>query len=350
MGQSRWSPCGSGSGSKFAASQAEADGEDNLKSPKVTYRTWQTSQLKAGDYIFLYPANLRTRAIALADESDTIHRKVRGYFDAEFSGEIVADLNSELRHVAGTADWKRVNMSIVHTAELPEQVAVLGHETTHVYIDMLSNGRLRSDFQSARWWHEGLATHVEYYFFRPPGDLARIQRVAAAAHRLKASEFELLVDDSAWRVKHDPDLVYSLGEVFFEALTHEHGPDAPGKLLRALARTDAPERLSGLDLWRDTFQACGWDLSTSVAGYYRRLQELSETEYKQFVDSLPRLRGRVLTSKDQVTISIIPSGELPEGAELRCRVRRFADDSDMTIEELWESAAHQFSIGRAFDW
>jgi hypothetical protein len=277
---------------------------------QVSYRTWQNSQLSTGDYVFLYPSNLRSRATALADQANEVHRKVREFFGAEPAGEIVADLNSNLRHVSGTADWKRINMSIVETDQLPEQIAVLGHETTHVYIDVLSDTHLRKVFQNARWWHEGLASYVEFHFFRPAESIARIQRVAAAAHRKKASEFELLVDDSDWRVKHDPDLAYSLGETFFEALIAEHGPDAPAKVLRAIARPDAPEQLSGLDLWRDAFQACGWDLSTSVSGYYRRLQDFAESEHKEFVNSLPKLRGRVLTDADSVKISVISTGEV----------------------------------------
>jgi len=329
-----------------AAQRSTGEDEEEGEAGTVSYRSWQTSQMQAGAYVFLYPSNLKSRAVALATEAGAVQEKVRGFFNAEPVGEIVADLNSELRHVAGTADWKRINMSIVETSELPEQMAVLGHETTHVYIDSLSDSRLRRAFQYSRWWHEGLATHVEYRLFREQGKIAGIQRVAAAVHRWKASEFESLVDDSAWRVKHDPDLAYSLGEIFFEALVAEHGVDAPGKILRALGRSDAPKDLGGLDLWRDTFQACGWDLSTTVAGYYRRLQELAETEHKQFVNSLPRLRGRVLTERQRVTITIIPSGEVPEGAQLRCRVRRFVDDSDYSFHYLPETGDNQFSIGR----
>jgi hypothetical protein len=331
----------------FAYSQAQKDGEIG-EEPRVTYRSWQTSQLRSGGYVFLYPSNLRSRATALAEEAGEVHRKVYKYLGAEPVGEIVADLNSELRHVAGTAEWKRINMSIAETEELSEQIAILGHETTHVYINSLSNGRLSRAFHHARWWHEGLASFVEFQLFRPPGEVAQIQRTAAAAHRKKASDFELLVDDSAWRIKHDPDLAYSLGEVFFEGFVEEHGPTAPAQILRAMDRPDAPEGIAGLDLWRDAFQACGWDLSTSVAGYYRRLHELSETTHKEFVDSLPKLRGRVLTEKSDVTIQVVLTGDLPAEAELRCRVRRSAADSDAEMFYIWESEGRRFDIRRGW--
>jgi hypothetical protein len=329
----------------FASSQSKDDDYGESDTPE--FRTWETSQLSAGGYVFLYPSNLRSRAVALANASGEVHRKVRETLGAETLGEIVTDLNSDLRHVAGTTEWKRINMSIEETEELSEQIAVLGHETGHAYIDALSNGRLAKVFRYARWWHEGLASYLEYRLFREPDDLGQIERVAAAAHRKKASAFELLVDGSAWRVKHDADLAYALGEVFFQAFVEEHGTDAPAKILRALARPDAPENLAGLDLWRDAFQACGWDLSTTVAGYYRRLQQLSEKDYKEFVDALPRLRGRVLTEKDDVVVTVVPSGDLPEDAELRCRIRRFADDPDDEMLFPWAKPDGSFRVSRA---
>jgi hypothetical protein len=336
-----------GLAARLAADREEEEGSDP-SGARVVYRDWQTSQLRAGGYVFLYPSNLRDRATALAEKAGSIQESVRTFLGAEPAGEIVTDLDSHLRHVSGTAEWKRINMSIIETEELSEQTAVLGHETTHVYIDFLAEGRIAPVFSSCRWWHEGLASYVEFRLFRPPGDQARIQRVAAAAHRRKASEFELLVNDAAWREKHDPDLVYALGEVFCEALVATQGDDAPGKILRAFARKDAPEGLTGLDLWRDTFQACGWDLSTTIARYYQRLQELADGSEKTFVDSLPRIRGRVLVEKQEVAITAIPAGTLPEGAELCGRVRRYASDGDEGTRYLSEDELGKFTVDRGW--
>lgn len=329
------------------ASMSESE-EDEGDEPAAVYREWQTSRLHAGGYIFLYPSNLRERAAALGERASEVHEKVRAFFAAEPVGEIVADLDSSLRHVAATAEWKRVNMSITHTRKLPEQLAVLGHETTHVYIDAISDLRLKRAWAAARWWHEGLASYVEFRFFREPGEVAQLRRVAAGAHARKASEFELLVDDDAWRAKHDPDLAYSLGEVFFESLIAEHGDEAPGKILRALARKDAPEDVEGLDLWRDAFQACGWDMSRTISSYYERLQALATGEHREFVESLPKLRGRVLAEEDELKITVIVTGELPEGAELRCRVRRFATDGDSDYFWLDEEKPREFSAERSW--
>ena len=63
-----------------------------------------------------------------------------------------------------------------------ENDAVLGHETAHVYLDQLSDYRLAASFDSTRWFHEGLASYVEYRFFRTPEALAKFRRSAAVTH------------------------------------------------------------------------------------------------------------------------------------------------------------------------
>jgi hypothetical protein len=331
-----------GLGGWLASRKEETPGETT----RVEYREWQTSRLGAGGYVFLYPSNLRERVVALADQAGDVQEKVRAFFGAEPIGEIVADLDSYMRHVAGTAEWKRVNMNITATRSLPEQIAVLGHETAHVYIDAVSDGRLKKHGSSARWWHEGLASYVEFRLFRPAGDLAKIHRVAAAAHRRKASDFELLVDDEAWRAKHDSDLAYSLGEVFFEALVAEHGDEAPGKILRAIRRPDAPEDATGLDLWRDAFQACGWDMSRTISGYFERLESYVTGDHRSFVESLPKLSGRVLVTGEVVSIEVIVDGDLPPQATLRCRVRRLATDGDDRYVRLKPTGDRTFATDR----
>jgi hypothetical protein len=326
---------------------AYQSGAEPGETARVEYREWQTSRLAAGGYVFLFPANLRERAVALADEAGGVQEKVRAFFGAERMGDIVADLDSQMRHVDGTAEWKRVNMNISRTRALPEQIAVLGHETAHVYIDAVSDGRLKKHSSSARWWHEGLASYVEFSLFRPAGERAKVHRVAAAAHRRKASDFELLVDDDAWRAKHDSDLVYSLGEVFFEALVAEHGSEAPGQILRAIRRPDAPEDATGLDLWRDAFQACGWDMSRSISAYFERLESFASGEHRVFVESLPKLTGRVLVTGDTVSIEVIVDGDLPPQALLRCRVRRLASDEDDRYVRLRPTGPRTFVTERS---
>ena len=302
---------------------------DDEKTPRVEFREWEISRAHAGGYTFLYPGNFSERALALARRSGDIHAKVRKFFDAEAPGEIVADLSSPLRHgLGGTANWKRVNLNLAHGDSADELDAILGHETTHVYIDVLSESRMAEKFNSTRWFHEGLASYVEHRFFRPPDAVKKLRRLAAAAHKRKSAEWDDLVDNTEWGRRRDSNLAYPLGEVFVHVLVQEHGDTAPARLLRAAGRKNLPEILAGVTLWRDLFQHCGWDLATTVDGYYAFLRALAEGEFREFVESLPRVSGRVSNDDGEITIEPIVRGELPAGCRVVCQLRRQSGDAE----------------------
>lgn len=299
------------------------------EAPRVEFPSWEVSRAHAGGYTFLYPGNFADRALALARRAEGIHAQVRSFLGTEPPGEIIADLHSPLRHgLGGTANWKRVNMNLTISPDSDELDAILGHETTHVYIDALSNSRMSEKFNSTRWFHEGLASYVEHRFFRPPDALHKLRRLAAAAHRRKAAEWDDLVDNSAWSLRHDANLAYPLGELFVDVLVRQHGDTAPAQLLRAAGRKDLAENLHGLTLWRDLFQHCGWDLATTLDAYYTALRASADGPYRDFVESLPRLAGRIQTDGSRITIEPIIRGELPPGCRLVCQLRRQPDDTE----------------------
>jgi hypothetical protein len=216
-----------------------------------------------------------------------------------------------------------------------------------VYIDAVSNARLKKVPDSSRFFHEGLATHVEYQLFRPPDAIFAQHLAAAAAYQRKSAEFEKLIDDSEWRIEHDPNLAYPLGQIFIEALIEVYGENAPAMVLRALAREEAPEKLSGLDLWRDALQAEGWDLSRVTTAYYRRLRDLADREMKDKLEALPRLQGRVIPGMDVVKIQAIYEGTLPSGGRLVCRVRKTPADADYEFLDLYELRPGEFPVSRS---
>ena len=237
-------------------------------------------------------------------------------------------LNAQLHGLGGTANWKRVNLNLAHGDSADELDAILGHETTHVYIDVLSESRMAEKFNSTRWFHEGLASYVEHRFFRPPDAVKKLRRLAAAAHKRKSAEWDDLVDNTEWSRRRDSNLAYPLGEVFVHVLVQEHGDTAPARLLRAAGRKNLPENLAGVTLWRDLFQHCGWDLATTVDGYYAFLRALAEGEFREFVESLPRVSGRVSNDDGEITIEPIVRGELPAGCRVVCQLRRQSGDSE----------------------
>jgi len=261
-------------------------------------------------YEFLFRESQRKQAQKLIAEADSIHDQVTGFLGAAPMPErIVVDLGSPvLEHFAGLTNWTKIRMPLTTTRV--GLAAVLGHETTHVYIDQLSDGVLARKPNSARFFHEGLATYVEQKFFCTPEERAAMRRAAAAAQVRGKVSFELLADDAALEKKRDGLLVYPLGEVFCEALVTSYGNGAPGKLLRAIGRSGAPAGLKGTALWRDAMQACGFNLERVLAEDEASLDR-AEKEEAGFLATLPRLTGRVEVVGGEIVIHAQYQGKAP---------------------------------------
>ena len=200
---------------------------------------------------------------------------------------------------------------------------------SHVYMDHESQSRLGEDFNSTRFFHEGLATYVEYRFFQSSNKLATLRRVAAMQRARQEVKFETLLDDSALSRKQDPDLVYPLGEVFLTALVRRYGEAAPGNAVRAVGRPNAPKDLKGFALWQDTLQACGYNLRDVVEAFFAELDR-AVAEHRAFIDSLPRVRGGVQVEGKRIAVRATYAGQSP--GTLVCRFRSRADDPERFYE------------------
>lgn len=300
--------------------------------PPVKYESWATARANTARFQFLYPENRSTSVQPIVDGADAVEARVRSFLDAKLLGPIVVDLTVVLPRHAGLAHWKTIQMNLPFDAAADSGaslLAILAHETAHVHIDHLSGSRLHEQFDSMRFFHEGLASYIEHHFYSQPGKLDALRRVAAVLRARDEVKFEELLDGTKLQVKHDADVVYPLGEVFVTALVRRYGNDAPGKVVRALARADAPQGLTGAALWQDTFQACGFDLSELTDGFFVELDR-AVTRYRSFVDSLPRLLGAVDQAAGEITVHFVGTQTAP--GEIVCRLRSQVDEDHRFFE------------------
>ena len=307
----------------------EEDGTNGFDE-SVIYPSWETARMRTEHFEFIYPQNLQRRARSLAGRSEKVHENVIRFLDAEPTGETVIDMTGPSQHYAGLAFWKKIKLDITRTDSVDELSAILGHEIVHVYIDFMSDSKLSDSFNSTRWFHEGLASYLEFRLFRKPEEVVAIRRVAAVAYQRDAAAFETLVQSDELSRTFDTYLVYALGEAFVSALVANYGDDAPGKIIRAFDRKDAPKDLEGMTLWRDVFQACGYSLPAVVDKYYSVLKQTAEAE-SAFIESLPRISGQLHQDDTFVGIEPIFDGELPADTKIVCAFRRAADTPDIEV-------------------
>lgn len=309
----------------------------------VEYPSWSTSRARSRCYEFVYPTNLAGRVLPLVANADEVHEKVQHFFAAEAGEPIVVDATSMLPRHAGLAYWDKIRLNLAVSRELSELESILGHETAHVFLERLSDTRLTQQFNSTRFFHEGVASYVEYALFDSGRDVAELRRVAAVMRDRGAVDMKELVDNSQLIARHDSNLVYPLGEVFVAELIARHGEAAVGKIARAMAREGAPEKLSGRDLWRDLFQACGYDFEGLVDAYYARLDAEVE-RYRQFVDGVPRIRGAVESDGELITVEI--HWDAVDDWQPTCRFRHQEDDAERFYLEGLETEEGTFVAWR----
>lgn len=304
-----------GSTSSYLSWKQEEDAQEKRDSERTTSAV-------EGRHAFVYRDDDAIFAIALVAECEAMRSQIEQFLGVTVPTRLVVDMTGGLERHAGRAYWKKIRMSL--SGGVRDQ-AVFAHELTHVLLEQAARGRLEDSFNSTRFFHEGLATFVERSWFPLPegGDMEGAHRVAAVARTWHELRFEELVDDKRLALRLDRDLVYPVGAVFVDALVRRHGTNAPGRVAAAFGRADAPKGLSGMTLWRDTMQSCGFNLSEVVADFYTLLEQASE-RHKQFIAELPRLQGAMEIVGDQVVIRAVRS-RTGSTDDLHCRVRQSAD-------------------------
>ncbi len=289
---------------------------------RIVYPSWSTSRATTQHYEFLYPNNLEGRSRQVITGADEVHERVREFLDAEPFTRIVVDMTGVSAQHAGRAHWEKVRIDLTTSGDADVLRAVLGHETAHVYLDRMSDSRLLDVFDSTRFFHEGVASYVEYRLLRPAEDIQALWSVAAVMRARKQVDFDELVNNERLSARLDTDLVYPLGEVFVEAMVEVYGPESVGRTTHAMARDDAPRGLSGQELWRDVFQACDYNLETVIDRFFAKLDE-QVAEHHDFIQALPRVRGIVNIEHGLITVRA--DWQTLEGWQPVCRFRQAED-------------------------
>ena len=294
---------------------------------------------ESGHFRFLFRHEAKRRMETVIAKSDLVFDTVADFLelpDDHRDDLVTVDLSSPLAaHNAGQAYWKKIRMALPAKdkkkpdPEEREAIAILGHEITHVFIDQITDGRLEESFDAARWFHEGLASYVEFRFFRDDSGATAYRRWVALAAKWEDVEFAEMVVNRTFSAERDPFLAYPAGYLWVDSLVRVYGDDAPAKLLRALGREDGPRKLAGLALWRDASLAAGFDLERVRSDFRNQLTALQE-EFAEALTPFPEITaGKAERRGGKVIISPeLPDNlqaALPGKAGIICRVRPRAD-------------------------
>ena len=274
-------------------------------------------------YEVLFRESQREVANVLQFYIDPAHDHVSKFFQnpREPGAKIVVDIAGDVvSHAAGQTNWTKIRVPLALASSYDDFYKTLRHETAHVYIEQLSEGRALNHFNAMRAFHEGVATAAELVEDETSQtERQKIERWAAGTDSRGRVKLELLLNDAKLSQERDPFVVYPLGYVFALAMIDVGGPSMPRRVMEALRDSKLSNSTSPSELWRSLLFKCGTSFDHVISAYETRLDALALQE-KTFVDQFPRLEAKVTLQGDLILIQIDPSKLENVDGNLVCKV------------------------------
>lgn len=304
-----------------------------------------TSEKTSRRYQFEYPGAYENKAGVMMGEADLVYLGLAGFFDYEHAFKIHVDMKGKSRNYAGLAHWQNIYLNLASMKSVPEFKAILAHETTHVFLENMSDRRLSNDSVHNKFFHEGMATYLEYIKHRQIEEYELMREQAAAAYALRPLSFSGLVDYDQFRKYYNHMLIYHFGFFYCKSLLTVYDREAVRNLLHVLATKEETFKLTGMEKWRAVFQYAGLDPDKVFLHFQQEMKEAGE-EYAQTVTLSKNVRAAVDTGADRIVI--IPDKKaLPQGWSLQCLVRNSADDRDENLSMLYLYADDRFYVKKS---
>jgi len=268
---------------------------------------------------------VKTAAYMLEHAEDDFE-KLGSILGVETLPHIRVDLSAESEHAAGLAKWKKIQMDLDAFRNDVSQRRVLIHEAAHVMQAVESDRAFSSNFSSTRFFIEGMAQYVSFLVVPETERRDANWILASVAWKRQHIEFNDLIDEASFSERFDPELHYSLGDLWTAALVDTCGIEVLGDILRAAGRDKAPFDLPGMIFWRDTMREVNCELDTVNTRWRARLEELhAQVDQRRF----PKF-DKLIVNRDpdlnQITIraSLIPADGSDNYADMVLDGMRFS--------------------------
>ncbi len=293
-------------------------------------------------YQFEYPKIFTERAKFLFFYSDEVYEEISNFFNHKHKNKIYVDMKGKSKNYAGIAHWQNIYLNFTHVSELDEFKAVLAHETTHVFLESLTDRRLSSDYTHNKFFHEGMAGYIEYIYFRDKDELIKSIDQAMLANALREITISELVNNDTFRKYYNDILIYNFGLLFCHELIEEYGIHKLHELLNVIAEKEETFKVYGLEKWRAYFQYADMDIDKVFLRLKSMLKNREEDNIEK-IELLKNIKAVVDIKEDE--INIIPDEKcFIDGWSLHCFIRDSAEDTNEEIRIIYLDENNKFFI------
>jgi len=293
----------------------------------------ETAEGRTARYVYTYPVSHRDRAERLMAGADALHAALASRLGADPGPPLIADLTEVSADHLGIASWTHLRVGLVQEEDFTRLRRTFAHETAHAFQHRLSERGTGRHARAMRFFTEGSAEWLAYEVVPGPEERARARRMGALAwsrHRMRPEDLQ---DDERLRARYDTTLVYTLGELWTDALVARCGAGAVGDVLRASAE-DVAGGVSPRVLWDELLGRVGCDLEAVDAAFVARVGEALAAD-PDAVAAVPRLGGGVVDrSRGRLTLAARLDRDLPEGWEVLAKIRSGPEASDTQVVTL----------------
>lgn len=237
----------------------------------------------------------------LLEHIDSDYQALAGRLGAENLPTIRADLTSTSDHATGLASWSKIKINLDHGFEPDQFRRILSHETVHSFQGIESDGHL-TDLVGGGFFIEGMAQYFSFEIVSEPATRESNRDIAAVAADRQDIGFRELIDGQAFTTTYDPELYYTLGETWVQAMVDICGELSLSALLRKLRDGRYTQILPAEPTWRNLLGAIGCDLD-QVNHHWQKMQRQHLREMPERWPALEKVRF-VVEDDDTVTATL----------------------------------------------
>jgi len=220
----------------------------------------------------------RVRTVSyMLDHAENDFEKLGEILGVASLPNVRVDLSAQSEHAAGLAKWKKIQMDLDAFRNDVSQRRVLVHEAAHVLQAVESDRAFAANYGATRFFIEGMAQYVSFLVVPETARRNSNWELAAIAWKRQHIEFNDLIDESSFSQRFDPELHYSLGDMWTAALVDTCGESILGDILRAAGRDGAPLGLPATLFWRDTMREVRCELDTVNMRWRELLSDIHDS-------------------------------------------------------------------------